>query len=253
MMPSVEPILKVQGLRKFFVMRRGFLSDGFGRDRFVRAVDGVSFDIRDGEVLSLVGESGCGKTTIARLILRLLKPTEGAIIFEGQDIFKANREQIRRVRKRMQAVFQDPYSSLDPKKTVYQIVLEPLAVNNMVKDRKDAFGQVNQALTAVGLVPSHLFLGKFPHELSGGQRQRVAIARAIVMKPRFIVADEPVSMLDVSIRAEILRLILELKEKFNGSDVPWKNCRDRPGARIVRQACASLHQSPSLRSSHNGS
>jgi peptide/nickel transport system ATP-binding protein len=188
MMPSVEPILKVQGLRKFFVMRRGFLSDGFGRDRFVRAVDGVSFDIRDGEVLSLVGESGCGKTTIARLILRLLKPTEGAIIFEGQDIFKANREQIRRVRKRMQAVFQDPYSSLDPKKTVYQIVLEPLAVNNMVKDRKDAFGQVNQALTAVGLVPSHLFLGKFPHELSGGQRQRVAIARAIVMKPRFIVA-----------------------------------------------------------------
>jgi peptide/nickel transport system ATP-binding protein len=210
-----QPLVVIKNLRKHFPVRSGFLSGLTGKENFVHAVDGVTFDIRRGEVLSLVGESGCGKTTMARLILRLLRPTEGTITFDGQDLFKTSRNEIHKIRLQMQAVFQDPYSSLDPKKTIHEVVSEPLTVNHLVKNRKETYLQVSRALTSVGLTPPQSFMGKFPYELSGGQRQRVAIARATVINPSFIVADEPVSMLDVSIRAEILSLILGLKERYN--------------------------------------
>ena len=210
-----EPLVLVKGVKKLFPVRHRFLSRSTKGGKFVHAVDGVSIELRKGEVLSLVGESGCGKTTLARLILRLLKPTEGAIIFDGQDLFAASKTQMRKLRLQMQAVFQDPYASLDPKKTIFQIVSEPLVVNHLNKNGPNMFQRVCDSLVAVGLTPPQLYLGKFPYEMSGGQRQRVAIARAIVINPRLIVADEPVSMLDVSIRAEILALMLDLKQRLN--------------------------------------
>lgn len=171
-------------------------------------------EIRKEESISIVGESGCGKTTLARLILRLMKPTEGTIVFDSHNLFAATKSEMRKLRVKMQAVFQDPYASLDPKKTILQIVSEPLRVNKLTKRGRETFDRVNAALTAVGLNPPQRFLAKFPYELSGGQRQRVAMARAIVVNPRLIVADEPVSMLDASIRAEILNLMLNLRQRF---------------------------------------
>lgn len=210
-----EPLVLVKGVKKLFPVRRRLLTRSAAGDKFVHAVDGVSVEVRRGEVLSLVGESGCGKTTLARLILRLLDPTDGTIVLDGQDLSAATRSQMRKLRLQMQAVFQDPYASLDPKKTILQVVSEPLVVNHLNKTGTDVPQRVYESLIAVGLTPPELYLGKFPYELSGGQRQRVAIARAIVINPRLIVADEPVSMLDVSIRAEILTLMLDLKQKFN--------------------------------------
>lgn len=212
---SAQPIIEVRKLKKLFKIRSGFLSGIMGKEKFVHAVDGVTLDIFKGEVLSLVGESGCGKTTLSRLILRLLQPTEGTITFNGQDLFTANKDEMRKMRTQIQAVFQDPYASLDPKKTIHQVVSEPLIVNGLNKDRKQTSARVNAALASVGLNPPRSFVTKFPYELSGGQRQRVAVARAIVIDPIFIVADEPVSMLDVSIRAEILTLILNLRQRLN--------------------------------------
>jgi peptide/nickel transport system ATP-binding protein len=213
--PLQEPLVIVKNVKKLYPVRRRFFTKSTAAQRFVHAVDGVDVEIRRGEVLSLVGESGCGKTTLARLILRLLEPTEGTIVLDGQDLFATTRGEMRKLRLQMQAVFQDPYASLDPKKTVLQVVSEPLVVNHLNKNGVNVLKRVRESLIAVGLTPPELYLGKFPYELSGGQRQRVAIARAIVIDPRLIVADEPVSMLDVSIRAEILTLMLDLRQKFN--------------------------------------
>ena len=207
-----EPILTVEGLHVGFPVR-----GSFGRDagRVVRAVDDVSFDVRPGEILALVGESGCGKTTIARTVTALERPTGGTVRYRGQDMAKVKGGELRRWRRTAQLVFQDPYESLDPRQTVYEIVAEPLRIHGLAPDEADRRRIVHEALAAAGLHPPEQIARRHPHHLSGGQRQRVAIASALVLDPEFIVADEPVSMLDVSVRAEILALLLELRRTRN--------------------------------------
>ena len=204
-----KPILSVGGLKKHFPITAGFLKREVGR---VRAVDGVSFDIFPGECLGLVGESGSGKTTIGRTILRAQKPTAGEIIFrldgEVWDVARAPREELKRLRRHMQMIFQDPYSSLNPRMTVFDIVGEPLLVNGM-RSRAEREIRVRELLAQVGLKPHHL--RRYPHAFSGGQRQRLGIARALALHPRLIVADEPVSALDVSVQAQVLNLLQHLQ------------------------------------------
>jgi len=214
-MISGNVILKIEDLKKWFPVRKGLFTSLFSkRQEFVRAVDGVSFEIFEGEVFGLVGESGCGKTTVGKTILRVVEPTSGRVYFKGIDIFKLSKGEMRKLRRKMQLIYQDPFESLNPRMTVYNLVGEPLSVNKLVNSVDEKMKKVVKALEDVELKPPEVFLDKFPHELSGGQRQRVAIARALVLQPEFIVADEPVSMLDVSIRAEILEIMLKLKEHY---------------------------------------
>ena len=202
-------LLEVRDLKKYFPIKSGIL----GRTANVlRAVDGVSFTIRKGETLGLVGESGCGKTTLGRTLLRLIEPTEGSIHFEGTEITRLPREQMRRLRRQMQMIFQDPYSSLNPRMTAGAMIEEGLIIHRL-GSRVERKKRVAELLDVVGLSPK--VTGKYPHEFSGGQRQRIGIARALALLPKLIVADEPVSALDVSIQAQILNLLIELQESFS--------------------------------------
>jgi len=210
-----DELIRVAGLEVHFPIRRGLLDGVRGRPpRFVRAVDGIDLAIRKGEVLALVGESGSGKTTTGRVIVKLTRQTGGSITFEGADVTKLwGVGALHDYRRRVQLIFQDPYETLDPKQTIHDFVAEPLEVNGEGMSAAEREERVMGALEAAGLRPARAFAFRFPHELSGGQRQRVVIAGALVMGPELIVADEPVSMLDVSIRTELLRLMLDLREE----------------------------------------
>jgi peptide/nickel transport system ATP-binding protein len=203
------PLLEVTDLVKHFPVKRGLVFDRTV-DR-VRAVDGVSFSVAQGETLGLVGESGSGKSTLGRAVLQLTKPSSGSVRFEGREIAGLSRRQMRPLRREMQMVFQDPYASLNPRKRVGQIVGEPLRLQGIAK-RGTLRREVQALLERVGLAPEHF--DRFPHEFSGGQRQRIGIARAIALRPKLIVADEPVSALDVSIRAQIVNLLADLQEEL---------------------------------------
>jgi len=204
-----EPLLKVRKLKKYFPVRGGVLSRTVS---WVRAVDEVDFDINRGETLGVVGESGCGKTTVGRSILRLVEPTDGEIYFEGRDIVKLNEKEMQKLRRDMQIVFQDPYWSLNPRMMVKDIVSEPLETH-LKLGKKDRDERVIELLELVGLGSEAAW--KYPHEFSGGQKQRVGISRALATNPKFLVLDEPTSMLDVSVQAHIINLIGELQEKLN--------------------------------------
>ena len=197
-----ENILEVKHLKKYFKTARGTL----------HAVDDVSFTIEKGKTLGIVGESGCGKSTTGRAILRLLEPTDGQVIFNGQNITALSSSKMRQMRRDMQIIFQDPFSSLDPKKTVSQTIAEPIIENKILKDKKAIDSRVRELMATVGL--AERLVNAYPHELDGGRRQRIGIARALAMEPKFIVCDEPVSALDVSIQAQILNLLQELKEQM---------------------------------------
>ncbi|WP_374017770.1 dipeptide ABC transporter ATP-binding protein [Paenibacillus thiaminolyticus] len=204
---SQQALLEVQDLKKYFPIQGGLFSRTVGH---VRAVDGVSFTLQKGEALGLVGESGCGKSTTGRTILRLLDKTEGKVIFKGTDIHSLNKKQLRGMRPQMQLVFQDPYSSLNPRIKIGDAIGEPL-LDHGLASKSDIRDRVKEILTICGLAPYHI--DRYPHEFSGGQRQRIGIARALIMNPDFIVADEPVSALDVSIQAQIINLLSDLQEQ----------------------------------------
>ena len=198
-----EKLLEVQHLKKYFKTNRGML----------HAVDDVSFSIEKGKTLGLVGESGCGKSTTGRSVLRLIEPTEGKVLFDGVDVASLNKKEMRRMRQQMQLIFQDPFSSLNPRKTVSQLIREPIVLNKILTDKKQINDRVAELMETVGL--AQRLVNTFPHELDGGRRQRIGIARALAMNPKFIVCDEPVSALDVSIQAQILNLLKKLQKEMN--------------------------------------
>ncbi|MBI2016728.1 MAG: dipeptide ABC transporter ATP-binding protein [Candidatus Rokubacteria bacterium] len=204
-----EPLLRVRNLKKYFPIRGGLFSREVAR---VHAVDDVSFEILAGETLGLVGESGCGKSTTGRSILRLIEPTSGEVWFQDKNVTMLEKKFLRALRKEMQIIFQDPYASLNPRMTVGSIIGEALVIHKLAPNRKAREERVAQLLETVGLLPDHL--RRYPHEFSGGQRQRIGIARALAVSPKLIVADEPVSALDVSIQAQIINLLEDLQAKF---------------------------------------
>jgi len=204
-----ETLLSVKNLKKHFAISGGILKREVER---VHAVDGVSFDIDKGETLGLVGESGCGKSTTGRCILRLIEPSAGEVWFQGVDVTRMDHIALRAMRRDMQIIFQDPYASLNPRLTVGAIIGEALQIHNLAKSRKALEERVVELLETVGLQPDHLF--RFPHEFSGGQRQRIGIARALAVEPKLVICDEPVSALDVSIQAQVINLLEDLQDKF---------------------------------------
>ncbi len=208
MTAGATPIVQMEGLAKHFPIGGGFFGRGAG---LVRAVDGVTLDVAAGETVGLVGESGCGKSTLGRLVLRLIEPTAGRVTFDGSDITSASQRELRPVRRRMQIVFQDPYSSLNPRMTVRATIGEAMRIHSLVSTRAEEEAKVAKLLERVGLRPETM--SRYPHEFSGGQRQRIGIARALAVEPRFIVADEPVSALDVSIQAQIVNLLRDLQDE----------------------------------------
>jgi len=204
-------LLDVRDLKMYFPVTAGIIFQRKMAD--VKAVDGVSFFIRRGETLGLVGESGCGKTTVGRCVLMLYKPSAGDILFEGQPLTKMRSRDIRRMRRRMQVIFQDPYASLNPRMTVGSIIGEPIVIHNLAANRRERKEKVQELMRIVGLNP--YYANRYPHEFSGGQRQRIGIARALAVEPTFIVCDEPISALDVSIQAQIINLLEELQREFH--------------------------------------
>jgi peptide/nickel transport system ATP-binding protein len=211
-------LLYINNLKKYFPVKKTFREIfSFNNEHYVKAVDGISFKVQKGKVFVLAGESGSGKTTIARLVLRAIEPDSGSIIFDGEDITRKTDKQLRKVRTSIQMVYQDPYTSLDPRMKIMDIVMEPLNVNDKHSSRAKRSEKVLQTLEDVRLRPAEEISEKFPHMLSGGQKQRAALARSLVLTPKLIIADEPVSMLDVSVRAEILELMAKLKDKLKVS------------------------------------
>ena len=211
MPPQSDILLHVDNLVKHFPIANTAL---FSRAKtVVHAVDGVSFDLRRGETLGLVGESGCGKSTTGRTILQLYKPTSGSVVFDGVDLVKLNEQELRKTRRRMQMIFQDPYASLNPRMTVGEIVADPILVYREARSKQEIDDKVASLLNLVRLDPSHV--NRYPHEFSGGQRQRIGVARALALQPELIVCDEPISALDVSIQAQVVNLLVELQKQFN--------------------------------------
>ncbi|ABR49455.1 oligopeptide/dipeptide ABC transporter, ATPase subunit [Alkaliphilus metalliredigens QYMF] len=206
-----EPLIKVKNLKKYYPINKG-IKDIFSKDKsYVKAIDDISFEIHQGEILGLAGESGSGKTTTGEILVRLQETTEGEIIFDGHDFMTKSKVEDKRFRKEVQMIFQDPYETLNPRFTILETIAEPLKIHGM-KGKDLIYERVIEALEIAELKPAEHYVHRYPHELSGGQRQRVAIARGIVMNPKFLVADEPVSMLDVSIRADILNLLKRLRK-----------------------------------------
>ena len=213
-METNDVLIRVENLVKYFPARTGLLASLRGRKEWVHAVDDVSFNIKKGDVFCLVGESGCGKTTTARVLIRLDEPTSGNVYFEGKDIASLKGKELKALRLNMQMIFQDPYTATNPRMTIYESIAEPLVVHHLASGN-ELRDRIAKALESVDLIPPESFMPRYPHELSGGQRQRVGIARALILEPEFMILDEPVSMVDVSLRAGILNLLLDLKNKFN--------------------------------------
>ena len=207
-----KSLLDVKNLKKYFPIRSGFFQKVVGN---VKAVDDVSFEIKKGETFSLVGESGCGKSTLGRVVLRLLDKTDGVVKFNGIDIHDISRQELRKLRLKMQIIFQDPFSSLNPRKTVDNLIGESLIAHKLVKSKDEYYEKVIKIMEICGLAKHHL--KRYPHEFSGGQRQRIGIARSLILEPQFIVADEPVSALDVSIQSQIINLLQEFQENYKFS------------------------------------
>ncbi len=204
----MDTLVEVKNLRKYFYQGGG----PFKKKDAIKAVDNVSFSIQRKEILGLVGESGCGKTTCGKLILRLMNPTEGSIFFDGQEITHLKQKQMKEIRKKMMIIYQDPYGSLDPRMTIGSAIAEPIEVHNLVETKEEKENKIVELMEKVGLTPDQI--NRYPHEFSGGQRQRIGIARALATNPAFIVADEPVSALDVSIQAQIINLLKDLQKDF---------------------------------------
>ncbi|WP_224332264.1 ABC transporter ATP-binding protein [Haloprofundus halobius] len=213
---NAESLVEIENVHKWFDMSQGVVDTLLGREpQPVRAVEGVDLSIEKGDIVGIAGESGCGKTTLGKLLVKLYEPTDGEIRFDGTDVSNLSRKQEREFRQRVQMIFQDPFESLNPRMTVFDAIAEPLQINGMTDSYDERRERVKTVLNDVGLGPAEVYLDAFPDELSGGERQRVAIARALVVDPDFVVADEPVSMLDVSIRAGVLNLMKELQDKYD--------------------------------------
>jgi len=209
-----EPILKIENLKEWFPVRRTIAQLLKGEQIWVKAVDGITFDINQGEIFGLVGESGCGKTTTGKLLMKLLEPTDGKIMFKGKDVTHLEANKLKEYRRNVQMVFQDPYASMNPRFRAQDVLEEPLIIHQVGETRAEREKIVRRSLEEVRLIPPEEFMGRFPHMLSGGQRQRVATARTLVLSPRMIVADEPVSMIDLSTRAEILHMMKTVQREL---------------------------------------